>query len=156
RVAEHDSSDLHESSIRMREAAALGGSAVVAAVILLSLALARGPEPVQNAVTLDLRETVTVVPPAHAPALTEEALASLTALCTELGRARDLGSAGALLDRVAHLISAKGLIVWLGDEPAGELRPVLTHGYPGDMLARLPRVPRSGDNAAAAAYRTGS
>src|SRR5215471_12350578 len=33
RVAEHDSSDLHESSIRMREAAALGGSAVVAAVI---------------------------------------------------------------------------------------------------------------------------
>jgi hypothetical protein len=34
------------------------------------------------------------------------------------------------------------------------LRPVLAHGYSPHMLARMPDVPRSADNAAAVAYRT--
>jgi hypothetical protein len=33
---------------------------------------------------------------------------------------------------------------------------VLAHGYSPQVLARMPSVPRSADNAAAAAYRTGT
>ena len=35
------------------------------------------------------------------------------------------------------------------------LRPVLAHGYSPQALARMPHVPRTGDNAAATAFRTG-
>jgi GAF domain-containing protein len=34
------------------------------------------------------------------------------------------------------------------------LRPVLAHGYSPQTLARMPSVPRTANNAAAAAYRT--
>jgi hypothetical protein len=156
RVAEHDSHDLDESSVRMRQAAALDGSAFIATVILLTLALVRGPAPLDRPAKTDSTETIEAAPPAPVPAMTDEALASLTTLCTELARAHDVGGAGPLLERAAHLICAKGLIVWLGDDSAGELRPVLAHGYADDLLARLPRVARSSDNAAAAAYRTGT
>ena len=55
----------------------------------------------------------------------------------------------------ADVIGARGLIVWLGDLQGGDLRPVLAHGYSDATLARLSRVPRHADNAAAQAYRTG-
>jgi hypothetical protein len=156
RVAEHDSNELDEASVRTRQAAALGGSAFIATVILLTLALVRVPAPLDNQEKPDSTETIAVAPPAPLPALTDEALSSLTTLCTELSRAHDMTGVGPLLDRAAHLISAKGVIVWLGDDTAGELRPALAHGYADDLLARLPRVARSSDNAAAAAYRTGT
>jgi hypothetical protein len=52
-------------------------------------------------------------------------------------------------------MDASGLVVWLGNSSGADLRPVLTHGYSAQTLARMPTVPRSADNAAAAAYRTG-
>ena len=52
-------------------------------------------------------------------------------------------------------MDATGLIVWLGNASGADLRPVLAHGYSAQVLARMPTVPRSADNAAAAAYRTG-
>jgi hypothetical protein len=60
-----------------------------------------------------------------------------------------------LLERAAEVMDASGLVVWLGGTTGGDLQPVLTHGYSEQMRARMPNVPRSGDNAAAAAYRTG-
>ena len=44
-------------------------------------------------------------------------------------------------------------MVWMGSATGGDLRPVLAHGYSSQMIARMPPVPRSADNAAAAAYR---
>jgi GAF domain-containing protein len=60
-----------------------------------------------------------------------------------------------LLARLAGMLDASGIVVWLGGVGGPELRPVLAHGYPDHILTRMPNVPRSADNAAAAAYRTG-
>jgi hypothetical protein len=52
-------------------------------------------------------------------------------------------------------MDASGLVVWLGSTAGADLRPVLAHGYPARALAQMAAVPRSADNAAAAAYRSG-
>jgi hypothetical protein len=52
-------------------------------------------------------------------------------------------------------MNAAGVVVWLGSTSGADLQPVLTHGYSEDVRRRLPDVPRSADNAAAAAYRSG-
>jgi hypothetical protein len=46
-------------------------------------------------------------------------------------------------------------MVWMGTSSGGNLRPVLAHGYSSQMIARMPPVARSADNAAASAYRSG-
>ena len=61
-----------------------------------------------------------------------------------------------ILGRAADLLDASGLMVWMGTTSGGDLRPVLAHGYSSQMLARIPPVARSADNAAAAAYRSGT
>jgi GAF domain-containing protein len=75
-------------------------------------------------------------------------------LCTELGRVSDLDDLRKLLVRAADALDASGLIIWMGSPAGADLRPVLAHGYSAQTLARMPAVPRSADNAAAAAYRT--
>jgi hypothetical protein len=75
---------------------------------------------------------------------------------TDLGRVRDLDELTDVLGRAAEVMDASGLIVWVGSPDGADLRPVLAHGYSADTLARLPAVPRSADNAAAAAYRLGT
>jgi hypothetical protein len=84
------------------------------------------------------------------------ALRAAASLCTGFGAARDTGDLSRLLADAGHLMNATGLIVWLGTVDGGDLRPVLAHGYTDQTLARIPPVPRSADNAAAAAYRTAS
>jgi hypothetical protein len=61
-----------------------------------------------------------------------------------------------VLGRAAEAIDANGLVVWMGDHKGGDLRPVLAHGFTPQTLARFPSIPKSGDNAAAAAYRAGT
>lgn len=99
------------------------------------------------------------VPPPEAPDLPREIVPILKAtveLCTDLNRARETDDLNRLLARAAHVMDASGLVVWIGDPSGKTLRPVLAHGYSAQALARMPHVPRSGDNAAAAAYRTGA
>lgn len=84
------------------------------------------------------------------------ALRAAASLCTGFGSARDSSDLSRLLADAGDLMNASGLIVWLGSAEGGDLRPVLAHGYAEQTLARIPPVPRSADNAAAAAYRTGS
>jgi hypothetical protein len=76
-------------------------------------------------------------------------------LCTDFGRVSDLDELKRLLERAADVMDATGLVVWVGDAAGADLRPVIAHGYNAQTLARMPSVPRSADNAAAAAYRTG-
>jgi hypothetical protein len=77
-------------------------------------------------------------------------------LCTELSRVNDAGELQRLLARAADIMDASGLVVWIGSTAGADLRPALAHGYPDHVLARMQTVPRSADNAAAAAYRTGA
>jgi hypothetical protein len=95
--------------------------------------------------------------PSGALARNAVVLKTAAALATDLGRVRDTDELSRLLARTADLMDASGLVVWAGTvgSATDELRAVQAHGYTPQMLARMPAVPRSGDNAAAAAYRTG-
>ena len=76
-------------------------------------------------------------------------------LCTELGRVDDGGQLEALLPDVARIVDAVGLIVWIWDPIAVELRPAFVHGYSEKVLAQLPPVKKDDDNVTAASFRTG-
>ena len=77
-------------------------------------------------------------------------------LATDFGRVQDLGDLKQLIARAAVLTDASGVVVWLGNSQGVDLRPVLTHGYSPAVVTRLAPVPRSANNAAAAAYRSGT
>src|SRR6476661_2177958 len=83
------------------------------------------------------------------------ALKAAASLATDFGRVRDADEMTRLLGRAATLMDASGVVIWLGTTTGTELAPMLAHGYGPHALSRMPRVPRSADNAAAAAYRTG-
>lgn len=79
-------------------------------------------------------------------------LNAAAAVCTELSRLTSAAALPPALRRAARVLDAPGVIVWLG---AGEeLFPASAHGYGPRTLARLGPIPRGGDNAAAAAWRT--
>ena len=82
-------------------------------------------------------------------------LAAVAQLCTDLGRAGNADEVQSLLGEVARVLDVQGLIVWIWNEPAGELRPALAHGYADKVLAHLPGVTSDADNATAFAFRSG-
>ena len=116
---------------------------------------AAGPQAVTTWSDPGIREVG--VAPSTAPARNAVVLKAAADLATDLGRVRDTDELSRLLARTADLMDASGLVVWAGalGSTTDELRAVQAHGYPPQILARMPAVPRSGDNAAAAAYRTG-
>ena len=101
--------------------------------------------------TLDTTGEPRPLPPA-APGF----LKAAADLATDFGRVQDLGDLKQLIARAATLTEASGVVVWLGNSQGGDLRPVLTHGYSPAVVTRLAPVPRSANNAAAAAYRSGT
>jgi len=84
----------------------------------------------------------------------DSALAAVAPLCTALGRIARAEDLPPLLEECAGLLKAKGVIIWIWDESAEELKPALSHGYPDGVLSRLPAVTRDSDNATAEAFRT--
>jgi transcriptional regulator with XRE-family HTH domain len=92
------------------------------------------------------------VPAVPAPA--DPDLATLAALCTELGRAGSAEAVQRSLQQAASVLEARGLIVWLWDRWADGLRPAIAHGYSDAVLAQLPIVGRDADNVTAAAFRS--
>jgi len=89
-----------------------------------------------------------------APAASEPNLLATAQLCTQLGRLDEPGEAAPLLEEAARILDAVGLIAWVWDPQATELRPALAHGYSDQVLAQLPRVRRDTHNATAAAFRS--
>ena len=176
RQAEHQGFDADVAEIRKQEAiAAAAGAAVAAIAVLLLVPAGRRATTRETAADAmaEVRAAPAVAPPAPAvapraptsaprapttppaaksPAVTVRLAASLA---TEFGRVRDLDELTRVLGRAAEAMDASGIMVWMGS-PGGDLRVVLAHGYPADVLAKIPPVPRSADNAAAAAYRSGT
>jgi hypothetical protein len=99
----------------------------------------------------ELSYKVRIDAPRHSAPIMKEA----AEVCTELGRAHDHADLVKMLGRAADLMDASGLVIWMGDAGGSDLRAAAGHGYPAQTVARMPAVPRSGNNAAAAAYRTG-
>jgi hypothetical protein len=171
RRVEREAFDVSSAAIRQQEALAIGGAAALAGLVVLVLAplgseTDRGQEQAVLSIVeppLDISSAghAQVVQPAQtvpAPLANRSApvLKAMADLATEFGRVRDSEELTRLLARAADMMDASGLVVWVGNASGADLRPALAHGYAPAVLARMPSVPRSGDNAAAAAYRTGS
>lgn len=92
--------------------------------------------------------------PAKEPAPFAPDFLAAAHLCTEFGRVENPNDLQQLLQEAARILDAMGLIVWVWDEIAAELRPALAHGYSDKVLAQVPGVTRDADNATAAAFRT--
>ena len=73
-------------------------------------------------------------------------------LCTEFGRVMETREVPPLLARAAEILDAAGLVVWVSDRAAVELKPVLSHGYSDKLVAQMRRIPRDAQNAAARAF----
>jgi transcriptional regulator with XRE-family HTH domain len=83
-------------------------------------------------------------------------LLAAACICTELGRADDVDQVLSLLGDAAKIVGARGLIVWVWDGGAGELKPALVHGYSPKVRARFRGVGATADNLIAATYRAGA
>jgi hypothetical protein len=157
RLAERQAADASQAQMRKNQAIALATAAAVAVLALLILALpkpaaaervaANESEPSADGIDLTRPE------PRPTPPSMMKAAADLA---TDVGRARDYSDLARLLERVAELIDASGIVVWVGSLTGADLKPVLAHGYTPQVVARMPTVPKSSNNAAAAAYRTGA
>ena len=180
RLAEHQSFDQTSSDVRRQEAIALGAATAVGILVLLLLVPAPAtaladetPAAVEGLADESSARLVANVSrprsePLEAPKAPEAPqprqpirsagpiLKAAADLATDVGRARDFHDLERLIGRAADMMDATGVIVWVGNTVGADLRAVLAHGYSPQVLARMPSVPRSGDNAAAAAYRTGS
>ena len=95
------------------------------------------------------------VAPTAAPPVPDGDLLTVAHLCTEFARAENANELRAVLQEVASILDATGLIVWVWDSQASGLRPALVHGYSQKVIAQLPTVERDADNATAAGFRTG-
>jgi cytoskeletal protein RodZ len=92
--------------------------------------------------------------PVTVPTAFEPDLLAAARLCTALSRVDERSEMAPLLAEVARILDAIGLIIWIWDPRAVALRAVLAHGYPESLLAQLPLVKRTSDNATAAAFRS--
>jgi hypothetical protein len=118
------------------------------------------PEPVpsidlepQEAIVEPPLAAIAQEPPAPTAHRIEPDLMAVAGVCTELGRAESADDVQPLLQETSRILDAVGIIVWVWDPIASELRPALAHGYSDRVLAQLPRVERDTNNATAAAFR---
>ncbi len=179
RLAQHQSAEADVAAIRKEQAVTAGIAAgLVFLLVLILIPVPRtridataGDEgltitprtttPAASA-TVTTKPTPVAPPPAPRPVppLTFHAQGSVlkaaTDVVTAFGRVRDLSELTRVLGQAADVMDASGLMVWVGSAAGDDLRPVLAHGYTEETIARFPPVPRTADNAAAAAYRSGT
>jgi hypothetical protein len=171
RQVEHQEADVEMAAVRKQQAVAAGAAAgLVFLIVLLLIPVPRAtitraadtglsirPSAVKEAVSpaapaLAPRPLPAPLPLSHASGSVFEAA---TDVVTDIGRVRSLGELTQVLGRAAEVMDASGVMIWIGSASGDDLRPALAHGYSKEMMARMPPVPRSADNAAAAAYRLG-
>ena len=174
RLSEHQAVDAIEGDKRKLQAAALASAALITILVLVLVGIVQ-PVAADEVTTPKPGLSLTPAPPPPAELPLREAprrettptsvfsaravspiLKNAAGLCTEFARVTSLEDLTALLGRAAEMLDASGLVVWLGTPTGSDLRPVLAHGYNDQALARMPTVPRTANNAAATAYRSGA
>ena len=180
RLAEHQADETQVTGIRKQQMlTAAVAAGLVGVIVLLLIPMPRSTvsetptitsssiAPIAPA-TVDVAAVEPIVVPAVVPAVVPVSIApappratgsmfkAATDVVTDFGRVRDHDELARVLGRAADVMDASGLMVWAGSVEGSDLRPVLAHGYSAEMIARIPPVPRSADNAAAAAYRSGT
>jgi len=155
RLAEHRALDASEASVRRQEAIALAAAGGVSALVVLLLGVSGSVKAESDSpLSIATKEPGELRRPQPSRAVSP-VLKTAAQLCTDFARMRDIHDLEQLLERASDVMDAAGLVVWLGNSNGAELQPVLTHGYNEDTRARLPNVPRTANNAAAAAFRSG-
>jgi transcriptional regulator with XRE-family HTH domain len=76
-------------------------------------------------------------------------------LCTQFARVEQASDIRPLLHEAALIVNAVGIVVWVWDSQAEELRPAMASEYSEALLAHLPNVRRDDDNVTAVAFRSG-
>lgn len=168
RQAQHQAAEAELAAVRKQQTTIAGLAAgSVLLLLLLLIPVPRATAETSNQTGLSLSSIAgdaapvtggsTPAPAASLTLLAQGAvLKAATEVATEFGRVRDLDELTRVLGHAAEVMGASGLMVWMGGPDGGDLRPVLAHGYSAEMIARIPPVPRSADNAAASAYRSGT
>jgi hypothetical protein len=174
RAAERQATDAAETGWRRQEAAALGGAAAVVVVALLILTFSTSSsvpagdatiEPLSIGHAASPNGSDETIQRRSAPQAAVESqyvtarpagpvLRAASTLCTDFGRVSDLDELKTLIGQAADLMDASGFVVWVSSADGANLQPALSHGYAPHVLARMSMIPRSADNAAAAAFRT--
>jgi len=75
-------------------------------------------------------------------------------LCVDLGRVMDGRDVPALFERLAPVLGARGIVLWVVDASGALLRPSLTLGYSDRMVERLGALQTDGDNVTSLAFRS--
>ncbi len=85
----------------------------------------------------------------------ERHVGSIARLCTRIASARDDQDVSMALGETVCILEAQGAILWVWDSDREALYPALAHGYPDELLSKLPEVGVHDDNAIAAAFCDG-
>lgn len=173
RTAERQAAEAFEAGLRKRQAAVLAGAAGVVVVALLLLVLV-SPRQKTEPETLSLNiahvaatgeksgadvDVVLRGTPGASPYVTARpagpVLRAASQLCTDFGRVSDFDELKSLIGQAADLMDASGIVIWIASPDGTYVQLALSHGYAPQVTARMSRIMRSADNAAAAAYRSG-
>jgi hypothetical protein len=146
------------SDLERQQWGTLAGIAVIwlAGLVLLTPS-ARSPQADQGVAKLGLLDRAPAdseSQPAETPATSapQPDLGLVADVCGALARTADANSLRDALARVASVLEARGIVIWIG---AGEeLFPALAYGYDDRIVARLGTIPRDAPNATAAAWRS--
>jgi hypothetical protein len=157
RLAEQQAFDATEGRLRRQQATTLAATAVVVVTIMLWLVPVRHPKPSRPVEewARPSQPVAAAIEASHPPPPVSTFPGIAAELCTAFGRVRDVDDLKRMLARAADSMDANGLVVWLERPGGAVLQPVVAHGYSPQVVARMPAVSRSANNAAAAAYRTG-
>ena len=168
RKAETARQDSEHASTRRAEVVAIGAATLVALVTILMffrgtpadrVDVSQGPISLMASVRTsrsdDARAPAAPGRPANelAPGSSIE-LDTVAAICSDLAKVMDTRALPALLERAATVLDAPGIVLWIADPDGRELSPIVTHGYPPQMVLRLGTILRDAENATAAALRT--
>jgi CHASE3 domain sensor protein len=174
RGAETAIREADQRATRRAEAAAAGAATLVALITILIL-VPRSPAAPVDQIQKDAVPNSLMMPmnaadwsrPAEASAATIPAqpvqetapaasidLDSIASLCSDLARVMDTKALPALLGRAATVLDAPGIVLWIADPDGRELSPIVTYGYPQQIVLRLGTILRDAENATAAALRT--
>jgi hypothetical protein len=82
-------------------------------------------------------------------------LDAVASVCTQLARVVDTRALPTVLERTAGVLNASGIVLWIADPDARELTPIVSYGYPAQIVTRLGTIPREAQNVTASAFRTG-
>ena len=146
------------AALRDRQVVVLAGGGGVILLLMIGLAAvgtvaSQSPEPEVPAIPVAEPARFEAPLPKARAAVTPKLLTTAQ-LCGELARVAEGRQLPNLLERAAKVLDASGIIVWVAEPSRQTLVPALAHGYEPRAVARMGRIHRDANNAAAAAYRS--